>query len=425
MNANEPLIIREGNTSEDAAIKAYRIAMETHREAVPVQIFKQGKREIICGALPVRVIKRLLKYNATTKGTTAESAISTTNRPVDKNHVKAITTYLTNALETGENYILPPLTLNATGGMTIVVPQGDSEIKSGFAILPDETGVLITDGQHRFLAIEQVANDKVGTTEGNEFMNASVPIMMTIGSQPNQMHQDFADAGKTKALPPSLLAVYDTKQPANHAVMEICENLPLMKGRVDATSNSLRKGSELIFLVNQVRQFVKHSLTGTSANEQRFAEEAKAAMTNPESRERWIKSRIAFLKVITELIPDWNEIAQLSPPGGADSARTLERTKEIKQRENVPLNGAFLTALGLVSYEVLKEVTGASKDEPELIDEIRKRLEPLKEIDWARSAQIWDGNIVTGGKIRTQGSAVKAASEKMLKLLDATTQADN
>ena len=257
------------------------------------------------------------------------------------------------------------------------MPEGQEAVNSGYAVLPDEVAIHITDGQHRFIGIDKVARDTRGTSHGESFMNTGVPFMMTIEADTNQVHQDFADAGRTKALPPSLLAVYDTRQPANAAVMTIIEQVLLLKGRVDATSTSVGKSSSFVFLVNQVRQFVKHSLTGsTTSNEIAFGEEALAAMTNRESRDRWIRSRVAFLNAMTEIVPDWNEVAQLSPPGGADSATVLQRTKDIRQRQNVPLNGAFLTTLGLLSHHLLRDFTSVDISEAEMTERLQETLQP-------------------------------------------------
>ena len=416
-------IIKVSGPPEEAERQAMRMAMETHREMCLVRVFKQGKREMVSGVLPIRVVTRILILNSAKKGALAEEALSANNRPIIDEHWMAFANYLKRALDRDEPFIIPPLTLNSTGDVQIYVPDGQTSISSGYAVLPEETSIYITDGQHRFKGIEKVVNDSRGTPEGEVFMTSSVPFLMTIEADTNQVHQDFADAGRTKALPPSLLAVYDTRQPANAAVMGIIEGTLLLKGRVDATSNSVSKSSQYVFLVNQVRQFVKHSLTGsTGATETNFGEQADAAMTNRESRDRWIRSRIAFLKVMTEIVPDWNQIAQLSQPGGVDSATVLKKTREIKQLQNVPLNGAFLTTLGLLSYKVLDDITSADIEEDQMVEHLREALKPLNSIDWTRGGPIWDGNIVTGGKIRTQASAVRAASQKMLEHLGLAEQ---
>ena len=423
MDEAKTQIIEVPGPYEDAERRAMRMAMETHREMCPVRVFKQGRREMVSGVLPIRVVTRLLKLNSAEKRSLAQEALTANNRPVINEHWMAIAEYLKKSLDRDEPFIIPPLTLNSTGNVQIYVPDSQSSINTGYAVLPDETSVYITDGQHRFLGINKVVDDTRGTPQGEIFMASSVPFLMTIEADTNQVHQDFADAGRTKALPPSLLAVYDTRQPANGAVMRIIEGTLLLKGRVDATSNTVSKSSQFIFLVNQVRQFVKHSLTGsTGATETSFGEQADAAMTNRESRERWIRSRIAFLKVMTEIVPDWNQIAQLSQPGESDSATVLKKTQEIKQQQNVPLNGAFMTTLGLLSYKLLDDITSADIEEEQMMAQLRETLKPLNNLDWSRKGPIWDGNIVTGGKIRTQGPAVRAASQKMLEHLGLSEQ---
>ena len=412
-------INRIQGTLEDARQRALEVVAETSREMMPVRIFTQGQREMLSGVMPVRVLIRNLAHNAAKKGGTAETALDATNRPVIDDHWKGFARYLIRSIEKGENYIIPPLTLNSTGETQIFVPANESKVDTGYMVLPDETTIYITDGQHRFLGIQQVADELRGTAESSNFMNMGVPVMITIESDTAQVHQDFADAGKTKALPPSLLAVYDTRQPANHVVMEITRQLPLLNGRVDATSTQVSKSSQFLFLANQVRQFVKHSLTGvTGANDVQFAEQADAALSNNSSMKRWTTTRLAFLRVMTEIVPDWKEIGSLPAPGGPDSANVVQKTKEVKLRQRVPVSGAFLNAVGLVSFEVLKEACAIDRDEEAWVTDLREKLEPLHSINWERSAEIWNGNIVVGGdKLRTQAPAVKGAAKAMLKVL--------
>ena len=414
----QPIIIKVPGTLEDARAKASGVAMESFRETCPVRIFEQGSREMVSGVLPVRVMDRLLTRNSAKKGDTADKAMSANNRPLIKEHWEGFSKYLIQAIEKGEHFIIPPLTLNATNGMQIYVPDVQGSLLTGYAVLPYETSIFITDGQHRFLGIKEVIEKTTGTEKGDAFMNTGIPFMMTLEADNIQVHQDFADAGRTRALPPSLLAVYDTRQPANAAVMQIIEGVPLLKDRVDATSNSVGKGSPFVFLVNQVRQFVKHSLTGSaSSNEANFAKQSVDSLANGESRERWVRSRVAFLNAMTEIVPDWNEIAQLPPPGGADASYVAQKTKAVKERPNVPLNGAFLTTLGLVSHKLLSDMTGRDAEESEMMEELREVLKPLESTDWSREGELWQDNIVTGGRIRTQGPAVNTASKKMLAAL--------
>ena len=408
-------------TSDDARARAAAVTAETNREIVPVRIFDQGNRTMLSGVLPVRVLTRVLEHNASAKGSAAAKALHTRNRPVATEHVRSIKSYLLRAIEMQDSYIIPPVTLNSTGSVEIMVPEGDYTPTTGYAIFPDEASVHITDGQHRYLAIRQVVDELRGTLDGDNFMRTGVPFMMTIESDLNQTHQDFADAGRTKPLPSSLLAVFDTRQPANRAVMELGEQVKLLQGRIDATSSTLSVNSPFVFLVNQIRQFVKASLTGSpTVSEQAFASSAGNTIAIPESYNRWVKSRVAFLNVMTEIIDDWKELSELSQPGGADAAEVLARTKEIREKKRVSMAAAFLNALGVVSYEVLKDVTSNEIDQDELENDLRLRLEPFRRVDWDRSADMWQDNLVVDGRIRTQTPAIKTAAGKLMEMLAAT-----
>ena len=333
-------------------------------------------------------------------------------------HVRSIKSYLLNAIQNQERYIIPPVTLNSTGSVEIMVPEGDYTPTTGYAIFPDEASVHITDGQHRYLAIGQVVDELRGTPDGDSFMRTGVPFMMTIENDLHQTHQDFADAGKTKPLPSSLLAVFDTRQPANRAVMELGEQVKLLQGRIDATSSTLSVNCPFIFLVNQIRQFVKASLTGSpTVSEQAFASSAINTIAIPDAYERWVKSRVAFLNVMTEIIDEWKALAELPQPGGAEAAEVLARTKEIREKKSVSITAAFLNALGVVSYEVLKNVTSGDIDQDKLEDQLWVRLEPFRHVDWDRSADMWKDNLVSDGRIRTQTPAIKAAAGKLLAFL--------
>ena len=388
---------------------------------------------MLCGVLPVRVLTRVLQHNAPTGNRRSPArALHSHNHPVATEHVSSIKSYLLNAILNREPYIIPPVTLNSTSNVEAMAPETDFH-SAGYAVFPDESSLHITDGQHRYLAIRQVAEELRGTPAGDNFMRTGIPFMMTLESDPYQTHQDFADAAKSKPLPSSRLAVFNTRQPANRAVMELGERVRLLQGRIDATSSTLSVNSPFVFLVNQIRQFVKASLIGSpTASEQAFASSAKNTIATPDAYERWVTSRAAFLNVMTEIIDDWKELSELPQPGGpgpggfrpgsSSATEALARTKEIREKKSISITATFLNALGVVSYDVLKDATGPEVSGPdinqdELEDQLRVRLEPFRHVDWDRSADIWEGNLVSDGRIRTQTPAIKAAAVKLLAVL--------
>ncbi len=416
-------IIRVGTTLEDVRRHVQDIVSETFQTQAPVQVFQQGNRTMLSTTLPIKVLRSTVMRHSASKGETADRAIDVSNRPIVPEHQKSIASYLLKAIRSGDNYILPPITLNSNSDVQVFVPGGDARTNSGYMILPDENTIQITDGQHRFEAINDVM-ESLGSQEAAKFANDSVPVMMTLSQNVQQVHQDFADAGKTKALPPSLLAVWDTRKPDSDVIMRLIQDVRVLQGRVDATSTSIGKSSPYIFLANQVRMFVKGSLTGNAGISDRlFAKQAEDALGNRESRDRWVTSRVAFLNAITEIVPDWREISELSQPKGPDADMVVQKTKGIRERPNVSLTGAFFNALGPVSHALLKDATGTDKSKSEWEEELRHRLQPLSEVSWKRNAKIWNGNIIVtddegNNRIRTQGPAVKGAADQLKRVLE-------
>lgn len=416
----ENQIIIEVDGDEEAAYqRARKMADDTFREVMAVRVFTQGKRQVIAGVLPIRVLLRILNYQAAVRGSTPNKAINATNRAVMNDHVKNIADYLRNALQNDEQYIIPPLTLNATRGMAVYKPRG---MISGHAVLPEEQVLNITDGMHRFLAIQEVVNDLKGTNVGDKFMNDGIPVMITVESDVVQVHQDFADAGKTRPLPPSLMAVYDVRQPGNRAVHLIIEKVKLFNDRIDATSTTLSKTSPYLFLVNQVRQFVKSSLSGSpSLRDDAFTKQVQTVLANATAFATWVESRAIFLNVMTELIPDWKVIASLPLPSGPEGPKALAEMKKLREKAPVCLSAAFLNTLGMLSHTTLSDL-GAFKPE-ELKTSLEEQLEPIRHINWARSQEFWNGNLVTRQgeppkfSIKTQSPSIRAAREKLLELL--------
>lgn len=412
---NLDCIIKEvDGTPQQCWQTAIEIGQDIGRETIPMRVFKQGPRTMAMGVLPVRTLLRILAFNATIRGATATKAVKYSNRPVDSKHVQSIASYLINSIKEDKPYILPPLTLNTTKGLEIYVPKGMSGPVTGYAILPDEQQLFITDGQHRFLALMKVRDELIGTEEGNNFLNNGIAIMVTLSPDMDQIHQDFADAAKTKQLPPSLVAVYDLRHPGNRAVLKLIEKVSLFQDRVDATSSTLSINSPFIFLANQVRQFVKSSLTNNpSIKDEAFYLQA-GHLNNPKEFDQWVEARIIFLEVLVDLIPEWKEIASLPKPYSAEGHLVYNKMKEIRTRQPVSITAAALNAFGLLSFHVISKlgVGAVSKDV------LEKTLAPLAEVNWSRTAPFWQGNLVQEGVIKTQTSAVRKAAKNLINLIE-------
>ena len=240
---------------------------------------------MISTAFPLVVAARQIKTDSSKKG---ESARGSTNRPIIPEHVNTIQRYLK---ANRDRYILPPLTLNVKDMPQLYIEKSNQSVRLGFLSIGDETSFYITDGQHRLKAIEEVLE------QDRELGRDGISVMIVVESDIAQIHQDFADAAQTKAIPASLLAVYNTREPVNKALYAIVQNSKLLNGRIDETSKTLSKNSSSLFLLNQVRQFIKELLMGDYAvSDTQLAVRAARDLGTETQRSAFVRRSVELLK---------------------------------------------------------------------------------------------------------------------------------
>lgn len=204
-------------------------------------LFEQGGRFMFSTAMPFEDFVRIAEVKASAgKGDDVEAVAETTNRPIDKTHVRSITKYLTGALRRKEKYIVPPATLNLRGpkSATLFTVKGQSSIKIAVLALPSYARVDITDAQHRRAGIELAISDPESR---EQLLRDGIAVMITFEEDHDQAHQDFADASKTRPIADSLVAVYDNRLPVNALAVHLARNCRLFRYTIDATA----RGSNL------------------------------------------------------------------------------------------------------------------------------------------------------------------------------------
>jgi DGQHR domain-containing protein len=384
--------VQECISYDEAGQQASRESVNSSCQVFPVVVFEQGNRRSMAGALPVKFIRtQLASRSARPKGTVTDAAESL-NRPAMKDHIDAISRYLVENVN--DRYILPPLTLNVKEPLTLFTVKSSSRIKLGYLLVPLTATLSITDGQHRFLATQE-AYEKLDGALRQHFDGDGIAVMITCEADTGQIHQDFADCSKTKPIPPSLLAVYDRRNPANGMVMDIIDLCPFFKDKIDSTSKNLPKKSPALFLTNQVRQLVKTLLVGAWAmGDDDFSAIAERLLQSKDAYQEALQKYVEFVNYLTERIPVWKEISELKP--GIQS----NRIGQLREEGWVCLTATGLVVIGTVGYDLF---TNKVANWQEYADK-------LASIDWRRSGAIWEGNIVLGnGKIALGQSAVKGA----------------
>ena len=92
-------------------------------------LYTQGGRRFISTGLPVRILLNLARRDsAPKKGDPAEAR----NRPLDTGHVREIAQYLSSQ----DEYLVPPIILNASRELQIFAYHSSSETKPCVFVLP-------------------------------------------------------------------------------------------------------------------------------------------------------------------------------------------------------------------------------------------------------------------------------------------------
>ncbi|MES2701357.1 MAG: DNA sulfur modification protein DndB [Bacteroidota bacterium] len=397
-------------TLDSARTTARQLADDVGMASVfPITIFKQGTRKFISTVFPIHFIINNLKFNSTEKDKGIKDVRLAMNRPLDIPHAKVTKEYIKRNFK--DRYIIPAMTLNIKDAVRVfTVDLPGAAITPGYMIVPYTVKFSVTDGQHRKRALDDLAKE-LTVDEYDTIKDDGIPVMITIESDLDQIHQDFADCSKTKPLPKSLIAVYDKRNPANGLVVDLITACPLFNNKVDATRATLSKKSTKLLLVSQVRAFVKE-LTGSTSSagdadfETRMEEKYTDANTQA-YKEDFVKFR-DFINEITQKIGILKIVANLKGEGA-----TMGRIPEYRS-EYLILNSAGLNIVGRVASEVFKAEASA-----EVISTV---IDKLAKIDWRKDADIWRGNIVGEGakgiKISTSTSTLKKAFEKVKEIIE-------
>lgn len=353
-------------------------AVQSGGRVFPCTVSSQGGRLMISTAFSMGFIAKHLRIDPAPKGGSPQRNV---NRPILVDHVKNIKRYL---LDNRNDYFLPALSLNIRTMPQVHVAKTNAALRSGYLVIGDDTVFDVTDGQHRTGAIAGYRALKISGVidEDPSFASDSVTVQITVESDIERIHQNFADAAQTKPIPPSLLAAFNMREPVNRVLNHIVTRSTLLNERIDETSKTLPKQSQSLFLLNQVRGFVKELLVGDYA----IGDDALARITakrlgSKAEQDRFINQTIELLEALTKVMTPWKDIVNI--PLHSDRANVIPDLRA----KYLNMTATGLVLIGHAAYEINRlDLNDAER--------LEKYSEIGTKIDWARKAAIWSGNVI-------------------------------
>ncbi len=376
----------------------------------PASIIREGGRRMLNASVPIRELIQFTKFDSATARSTLGEVREAYNRPLDPDHAKEFADYI---IENIEDPFVPSFSLNSSEPITIhYVPRyGTYEVDIPFAIvvIPRTTKLSIVDGQHRIAGLRHAYERfvKEGNRDGEKTLDcSSVPVLITIEPDIKKSHLDFYDASRTKALPPSQLAVYDVRNVARALLMDLVEQCPLFKGsRVDFTAAKMGKKTPALYLFNQVYMAEKTFLFGSyGLADAEFHSKARSTLKHVNAPEyAQMRDRmVEYFNAVTEAIPLLREAAHLSDD------RLPSRIIEYRDAEIILFTATGLAVLARFGYDLLKA------NEAHWRDVVAR----LGELSWKRSDERWTtAGVVANGKVSTAHKAVSGGADEIAKTL--------
>jgi len=398
-------LFRECETADEAKRLASDEMFATGGLVFPVTWFVQGGRNHLAFALTLRDIVQLARRNSAIRGADPRHS---TNRPLVVDHAKAIEDYL--VANASSHYILPALTLTAGSEMSVYAIKSGSKIRAGYLVLPRDVTFYVTDGQHRLVALggDQATAKRLqgALNRAPDLAGDAVAVDLVLERNSEQIHQDFADAAQTLRMPPSMLAAFNQREPFNRVLNQLSLRAGLLVGRIDMSSSTLSKGSQKLFLLNQVRGFLKELVIGDyAASEITVARAEREQLATREEQDEWIDRGTQLLDYLADRMKPWPQIKGMKP--GAPESNKVAKLRE----EYLNLTATGLNLIGRVGHVLFEDLGNDATAR-------QRYLDRLANLDWKKDAPMWQGNVIALGtgtaKVATNRAPVAAAYAKIL-----------
>jgi hypothetical protein len=210
------------------------------------------------------------KADRSKKKDTVQEVTEHSNRPQEPNHSKQLRTYLLNTACTGDKFILPSFTFNYGVGLDDEAPEASLILFATSAdganawpailLLPQGAKLDTTDGAHRRSQIEEILTSKISDDQKDALRRNAVDVKIVFESSRSDSHQDFADCGKAKTIPRSLVTTFDVRDRRNKRSRDLVLRNQFLSTFVDATAANvnLSAKSKMIWSMSAVRMFVAH-----------------------------------------------------------------------------------------------------------------------------------------------------------------------
>ena len=372
-------------TQQDAVTQSSADAGTCGARVFQCHVYEQGQRVHLAFCLSFKQLLEMAKFQTADKKKNRSNAEDITNRPLVPNHVNEIAKYL---LET-DNYILPSFIFNCKTPIKVFA-FGSGVMHFGYAVLPSNVELYVTDGQHRIKAIEKAVQERP------ELLNDSATVLVVQEDDIDQIHQDFADCAKNKPIAAALLATFDVSDALSKLTRDISKDLVIFAGRIDKISKTLNKDPDYLFTMNQLRLGMAEFLFGSS---QKQVIESRKNQNREQLKVCLEKAKYFYLE-FAQHNEGWSLL--LTPKSGTSNLDFYKL-----RQERIDCHSVGLQLISRVGHLIFFQ-NDFTEEQQNLL------IKTLANLGYQRSTSLWENSLLMNDgngnmKIITQTTAVNKA----------------
>ena len=374
--------LHEYPTMEEARQAATDMAVAEMSYPLPGNFYQQGGRRFVSLALPLdKLFEMAIQPERLKKGQAQPDPEESRNRPLNKEHVRNISTYLLK----NEAYLIPPIIVNSNDTLDIFMVTSTLASRPCIVVVPKKDALYVADGQHRVEALREASKEKP------ELLRDGVGVTLIEEMDIQRIHQDFYDAAQTKKLEPALLVQYDGRSRGNALARTICTTVPLFKERTERISNNIGKNSLKLYSANHVKLACFHLILGdVKGKAPKILERINQKIG--ESFDAWVSRIQAFFAFMIEENPQWRAIIEKP----LSSGQITDPVPEYRAKY-LHCGSAGLSVMCAVGHKILSFQETVLED---FTPEQQTLLHQLATFDWSKTNPLWYGGIVsTSGSI--------------------------
>jgi len=331
--------------------------MSTFTHTFPAARGHQAGRPCYVAMCPLRLIPKIFMFDEDEVPPELRA-----QRTLNRARVPEIVSYL---VDNPTDYTLSAITASVDGQVSFE-PNEDTGLGQNLGLLsiPMDARILINDGQHRRKAIEHALE------ENAELGYDNIPVLFFIDAGLERSQQMFADLNKHAVRPSdSISTLYDRRDVISDLARSMVKEVNAFSRLTEMEKSSISNRSTKLFTLSAIKNASKALLSKGKGDSVDQAEKELAA---------------SFWSVVAENMPDW----QLALEKKVASAELRE--------QYVHAHAVILQALGNIGSDLLVRPKG----------QWSKILEGLREIDWARANDAWEGRAMHHGRISKARSSV-------------------